>query len=352
MSKLTRLSLLMGFVLPALSGCGSDSDPVFVDRVEVEPASVMVAVGESVQLRARAYDESGTELSGRQVSWSSDDSTIAAVDTSGLVTGVSSGAQNQPVQAEVLVTATVEGMSGFSAIRVRLEPAVNTTDDSDDGTCDATHCSLREALVATNWGHSNGTIRFNIPGTGPHTIQPLSPLPNLVQTPATIDGYSQPGAAQNTAPPDSSTNAVLMIEVDGSLSPGAITLGDGSVVQGLVLNRGAYLSISGSRNTIQGNFIGTDVTGAVAQGSPVGIQLTGSAGSGGNVIGGTEPSARNLVSGNTVGIRISDAEGTIVQGNLIGTDASGTSDSRQWHRDRDRGRRTRRLAAASWEPAT
>jgi CSLREA domain-containing protein len=307
-----------------ISGTATVTSSLVVDRVSVEPEDSTVLVGQSIQLNAFAFDRTGIELLNRSITWSSDDDAMADVDASGLVTGLATGDQGQPVDPVVLITASVEGVSGVSGVQVRLQPMVNVADDVDDGKCDDLHCSLREALTAANWGHTTGSIRFDITGPGPHTIQPLSPLPGLLDVPVFIDGYSQPGARQNEAPRDSGTDALLMIEIDGSLAPGAIRLGSGSLVKGLALNRGMYLSINGSNNTIQGNFIGLDVVGSVAQGSSVGVLLTGDVGSSGNLIGGTAIAARNVISGNTVGIRIVDNGGNYVQGNLIGTDASGT----------------------------
>src|SRR5438132_12819282 len=64
---------------------------------------------------------------------------------------------------------------------------VNTTDDVNDGVCDATHCSLREAILAANVNSDVDTIGFNIPGLGPFSIAPASPLPQITN-PVIIDG--------------------------------------------------------------------------------------------------------------------------------------------------------------------
>ena len=88
-----------------------------------------------------------------------------------------------------------------------------------------------------------------------------------------------------------------------------------------------------SGNLVRGNYIGTDVTGTVGLPNRFwGIELTDAPG---NTIGGTEPGAGNLISGNGFneegellggGIRIQfESPGNLVQGNLIGTDASGTA---------------------------
>src|SRR5262249_51175396 len=77
---------------------------------------------------------------------------------------------------------------------------------------------------------------------------------------------------------------------------------------------------------VQGNFIGTDKNGSAAIPNTDGV----SAGTGAT-IGGTPAGARNLISGNSrIGVSLggSDAfqvgEGNLLQGNLIGTDISGT----------------------------
>lgn len=105
----------------------------------------------------------------------------------------------------------------------------------------------------------------------------------------------------------------------GGSGPGAGNLISGNLI-GIVLRN--------SGNVIQGNRIGTDVTGtsAVAN-TQAGIHLTDGAAN--NLIGGSAPGAGNLISGNAAaGIELSSVPGyenNRVQGNLIGTDASGAS---------------------------
>ncbi len=210
---------------------------------------------------------------------------------------------------------------------------VNSTADTDDGACDATHCTLREAINLANANPGLDTIAFNIPGLGPHTIQPTTTLP-AIMGPVVMDGYTQPGSSRNTHPAGQGLNTVLMIELDGS-NVGAgisgLTIGAGnSTVKGLVINRfsdaGIVLDTNGG-NVISGNFIGTDVTGT---------QDLGNAGDGvliddvpDNQIGGANPEERNLISGNDddgVDISFGGATGNVVQGNLIGTDVTGTQE--------------------------
>lgn len=69
---------------------------------------------------------------------------------------------------------------------------VNTTNDTDDGTCDLAHCSLREAINLANINgiSSINEINFNISGTAPFTIQPNSSLPFL-QAKIKLDATTQ-----------------------------------------------------------------------------------------------------------------------------------------------------------------
>src|SRR5207302_3077338 len=106
----------------------------------------------------------------------------------------------------------------------------------------------------------------------------------------------------------------------GGTQPGA-----GNLISG---NTASGVQIHGSGATVQGNFIGTDVTGTKAIGNGFrvfpGILIYGD----GNTIGGTAPEARNVISGNIfegVSVVGSSATGNLVQGNFIGTQADATS---------------------------
>ncbi|MFN8459054.1 MAG: FG-GAP-like repeat-containing protein, partial [Anaerolineae bacterium] len=147
-----------------------------------------------------------------------------------------------PIAAGVITnTATVTGavidaVMGNNTVTVTttVSPVttlvVNSANDADDGTCNVTHCSLREAINAANALPGSQTITFNIPGVGPHTISPNSALPYITD-PVTIDGSTQPGASCASWPP------TLRIELNGSnAGPGAVGLvifAGNSVIRGL-----------------------------------------------------------------------------------------------------------------------
>ena len=89
-----------------------------VASVDVSPASASVQVGATVQLTATPKDATGAPLTGRTITWTSADTSIAKVDGNGRVTGK---AQGGPVS----VTATSEGKSGASAITVATVPVAS-----------------------------------------------------------------------------------------------------------------------------------------------------------------------------------------------------------------------------------
>ena len=195
---------------------------------------------------------------------------------------------------------------------------VTKTADTNDGTCDA-DCSLREAIIAANTNPGQDTIAFSI-GSGAKTISPNSALPVINET-VIIDGTTQPGFAGSP-----------IIEIDGTNAGVNVTglnlSGDHITVKGLVINRftGSYgIGVGGSgSHVISGNYIGLDLTGKIALGNFTGIGIS----SPDNIIGGTTPAERNIISGNAsnsgIGIGGVQTTNNVIEGNYIGTDVTGT----------------------------
>src|SRR5262249_53597692 len=105
---------------------------------------------------------------------------------------------------------------------------------------------------------------------------------------------------------------------------GGTTAGAGNVISGNINNAVGLSGAGTSANLVVGNRIGTNAAGtaAVANGGD-GIDIVGGATI--NTVGGTTAGARNLISGNNEGIVIRDFDttGNVVQGNYIGTDVTG-----------------------------
>ena len=220
---------------------------------------------------------------------------------------------------------------------------VNTTEDTDDFTCDAMHCSFREAIDAANSNVGAETIAFSIPGSdadcdgsGVCTIAIVDlGLSIAGDGMTTIDGYTQPGATANTNAFGQPINAAIKIALDGSAAPSAHGLSifsAGNVVRGLSVYgfTGSGIRViadAAQNNQIEGNFLGVDPSGASGPVGLVGISLTAltgdATGATGNTVGGAAPSQRNLISANQIGLSIVFSQNNTVEGNYIGTDTSG-----------------------------
>jgi uncharacterized protein YjdB len=99
-----------------------------VASVTVSPANGSVQAGSTYQLTATPKDASGNPLTGRVVTWSSANTAIATVSSSGLVTGVAAG-------GPVTITATSEGKSGTAAITVTVPPPPAACGAVSPGVC-------------------------------------------------------------------------------------------------------------------------------------------------------------------------------------------------------------------------
>jgi CSLREA domain-containing protein len=111
------------------------------------------------------------------------------------------------------------------------------------------------------------------------------------------------------------------IELNGST--GSIIGGTTPDKRNVMATGYQVIYLTGSNNTtVQGNYIGLDKTGAVALPSGRGIYVESSSG---NLIGGATSGAGNVVgSWSDDGIILQNGNNNLVQGNLIGTDSTGT----------------------------
>jgi hypothetical protein len=179
-------------------------------------------------------------------------------------------------------------------------------------TADSGAGSLSQAITDANAHVGADTIAFIVPGSGVHTFAIATNLPTITD-PVVIDGATQPGYAGSP-----------LIELSTVTGQVFSITGGNSTLRGLVLNGSGRMILlqTGGGNVVEGCYIGTDATGTVGLSNDQGIRILSS---NNNRIGGTSPSSRNLISGNNAGgILVETSDGTIIQGNLIGTDISGT----------------------------
>jgi len=84
--------------------------PIPVASVSVSPTSPSIQTGATVTLAATTRDANNNVLTGRVVAWSTSSSSIAAVSSSGVVTGIAAGTAT--------ITAASEGQTGTSTVTV------------------------------------------------------------------------------------------------------------------------------------------------------------------------------------------------------------------------------------------
>jgi len=121
---------------------------------------------------------------------------------------------------------------------------------------------------------------------------------------------------------------------NGNLSPGIRIDGNASVIEGNLVsgNNNVGVWITGDGNTLAGNVIGLSQADALMGNGFAGVFVA--EGADDNTIGGTTIFERNIISGNVAnafgqggsGIFVAGASGTLILGNHIGTDSSGTLD--------------------------
>ncbi|MFN2579356.1 MAG: Calx-beta domain-containing protein, partial [Pyrinomonadaceae bacterium] len=169
--------------------------------------------------------------------------------------------------------------------------------------------SLLFAMADANETPGADTITFNIPGSAPFVINQTVQLPTVTD-PVTIDGTTQPGFA-----------GTPVIElVYPSFNGLQFNVGN-NTFRGIAMTAsGPALEFqTGGNNVVEGNFLGTNISGTQTNGNgDVRIHTSN------NRIGGTVPAARNLAQVILIGQTSSDAGGNVVLGNFLGVNVNGT----------------------------
>jgi hypothetical protein len=186
-----------------------------------------------------------------------------------------------------------------SGVGVQRGAINNIIGGTQTGTANVISGNSGEGVLVSDLGTTGNFIQGNFIGTDPHGT---NAVPN-----GDCGIYIANGAGTNTF---------------GGLTPATANVISANLNIGV-----AIVGVGDNGNIVQGNFIGTDITGKKALGNVyAGVAIYG--GSQGNLIGGTSAGARNIISDNgTYGVTIGAAgtSGNIVEGNLIGTDITGTN---------------------------
>lgn len=139
-----------------------------VASVTVQPDSAWVPVDGAWPFNALLQDASGHQLAGRPVSWSTGDQTIATVASSGLATGLASGATT--------ITAQAEGKSGSGVLTV-LPQGTGSWPNEPQGFTSITDDPFN-SLTGNGWNIVDNTLGLLTIVNDPNA--PLSP-PSVIQ---------------------------------------------------------------------------------------------------------------------------------------------------------------------------
>ncbi|HET7614056.1 MAG TPA: Ig-like domain-containing protein, partial [Gemmatimonadaceae bacterium] len=201
-----------------------EAPPAPVASVSVALASGSLNPGQTTQATATTRDASNNVLSGRAVSWSSSDNSVATVNSSGVVTAVAVGSAQ--------IKATSEGQNGSATLTVTTAPPVpvasvsvslannsrnpGQTTQATATTRDANNNVLTGRSIS--WSSSNTAVA-TVSGSGLVTAVAVG----TAQINATSEGQTGSATLTVAAPPPVPVASVSVSLASNSLNPGQTT---------------------------------------------------------------------------------------------------------------------------------
>lgn len=228
-----RFAILAALAV-ACSGSGNASpaasvfQPV-VTSVVVSPSTASLVVGGTQQFGATAFDQNGSAMSGQGVNWSSSNTVVASVSSSGLATAAAAGTAT--------INATASGVSGNATVtvtppvvsRVTLTPANVTISVGAQTTVVATAFDAQNVVISgrtATFATSNAAVATVTQGGVVNGV-----APGVATMTVTIDGVA---ASSNVT-----VNAVGSVVTSVTVIPNPVSLIVGASSQLLATPRDA-----------------------------------------------------------------------------------------------------------------
>jgi uncharacterized protein YjdB len=165
-----------------------------VASVSVTPGTGTVTVGQTLQLTATPQDANGAALSGRTVTWSSSNTSLATVSSSGLVSALGAGS--------VTITATSEGKSGTSALTLVAAPVPVASVTVSPGTANVIVGQTVQLTATTKDANNNvltgRTITWSSSSTSIATVSSAGLVSGMAAGTATITATSEGKSGTST----------------------------------------------------------------------------------------------------------------------------------------------------------
>jgi trimeric autotransporter adhesin len=240
-----RVPMLPGLLAVGLVACGSGSTSpsASIARIVVSPDSTSIPGGNTVALTAQAQTSSGHAVSGVTMFWSTNDTNIATVSQSGVVTALANGSARIAASADNLSGHAVVVVQPLTVASVTLSPKLDTIYATTPGNAVTLTATTRDAA---------GTVLTGQPVIWSATGGVVNVANGVVTATNTAAGTATVTATSSAAglPSGSATVVVIGHAHSVSVSPTSNTVS----VSGVVISTTVQLSA-----TITDTF-GTNVT--------------------------------------------------------------------------------------------
>lgn len=288
-----------------LDGVGTDNNTIAGNYIGTD-ASGLIALGETVGISITSGASNSIIGGFTSNPGTGAGNVIAGTTSRGILISTSAG--NGTLVRGNIIGLGADGVTDLtvSGEGVRVQAGLNAIiggDDAADGIVDGL---IQARNIISGFGASNQAgIAFSASGSNLNTTIQGNYIGTDITGTIAVPNYT--GIAVGNAP---------------GTTIGGTSSGAGNVISGNVV-QGVYV-FNGGASTVQGNIIGLDAAGDAVLGNEFGVQISTSS----NLIGGTDVAARNIISGNDEGIRITGdtTVGNTIQGNFIGTDITGLLD--------------------------
>jgi hypothetical protein len=208
-------------------GCSGPTGIQAVSAIRVQPSAIALLVPRQTTLHATAVDVAGRALAVGQVYWSSEDTSIATVSSSGVVTAVTPGRARIAASANGVTGIAIVTVSAVTVAEVVVVPETLTVAPNAMGQLRATAYDASGNVVAglsATWGsseqsvatvNSSGTVTGVSPGRATVTAAIAGRVASatiLVATPPEVDIAGCNGGTLNETVPG---NLVVNGDIDG-----------------------------------------------------------------------------------------------------------------------------------------
>jgi uncharacterized protein YjdB len=214
--------------------------PVPVTTISLSPTSVSVVAGSTAQIAATPRDAQGNALVGRTITWASNNTAVASVSATGLITGVAAGSAtitvtSGSINANIFVTVTTPAPAAIATISLS-STSVSVTAGSTSLITATARDGQGNALTGRvlTWASNNSAVA---------TVSPTGLITGLTTGTATITATGE-----------------------GILASLTVTVSPGAVANISISPLGGSLCVAAS---LQLSVIAHDANGNVVSGRPV-----------------------------------------------------------------------------------